>query len=282
MRDRRLLSALAAAALLASLGPRLAAQNAGGEYRIGPKDLIEVRVLELPELNVERRVSDQGVLSLPLLGEFPVQGLTALEAHDRLEALLTAKYVNRANVSVIVKDYANKPVSILGAVQRPGSLTISGRWDLLQAISAAGGLASGAGRKVYVLRRAENGLTDRLEIDADQLFRKSSTIWNIPIYPSDVVNVPPRSIVKVFCLGEVRTPGALEFDSDDRISLLSAIAKAGGLTDRAARGGIRIKRRGPDGKDQELLADYKRIVSGKDPDVDLRADDVVIVKESFF
>jgi polysaccharide biosynthesis/export protein len=258
------------------------AVDTSGEYRMGPKDLVEIKVLEVPDLNVERRVNDAGAISLPLLGELSVQGLTAAEVADRLEAVLTAKYVNRANVSVVIKEFANKPVSIVGAVMRPGSLTIAGRWDLLQAISAAGGLAAGAGRKIYVLRRAENGLTERLEIDADDLFVRSSPKWNIPIFPSDVVNVPSRTTVRIFCLGEVKSPGALEFDSDDRISLLSVIAKGGGLTDRAARGSIRIKRRGPDGRDVEMRANYSRIVSGKDPDPALKGDDVVIVKESFF
>lgn len=268
--------------LLAGAGVALGQAGSGGEYRLGPKDLVEVKVLEVPDLNVERRVNGDGEISLPLLGQISVQGLTAVEVAGRLEAILTAKYVNRANASVVIKEFANKPVSIIGAVTRPGSLNIAGRWDLLQAISAAGGLAFGSGRKIYVLRRAENGLTERLEIDTDDLFVRSSPKWNIPIFPSDIINVPSRTTVRIFCLGEVKSPGALEFDSDDRISLLSVIAKGGGLTDRAARGSIRIKRKGPDGRDVEIKADYKRIVSGKDPDPALKGDDVVIVKESFF
>lgn len=252
------------------------------DYRLGPKDLIEIKVLELPDLNVERRVSDSGNVDLPLLGAFPVQGLTAEEVKQRLETVLREKYVNRANVSIVIREYANKPVSILGAVQKPGSLNISGKWDLLQAISAAGGLAPGAGKKIYVLRRAENGLSDRLEVSSDDLFRRSSTVWNFPIYPSDIVNIPPKTVVSVSCLGEVRAPGVLELDADDRVTLLVVIAKAGGLTDRAAKGGIRVKRRSADGRDQEMKFDYSRIVSGKDEDPRLQANDVVIVKESFF
>ena len=253
-----------------------------GEYRIGPKDLVEIKVFEFPDLNLERRVNENGDVALPLLGDFKVGGSTAGEAAARLEAMLTAKYVNRANVSVIVKEFSNKPVSVLGAVMRPGALNISGRWDLLQAISAAGGVTDRAGRKLYILRRAENGLSDQLEIDTAELFQRSSPWWNVPIWPSDVVNIPTRVIVKIFCLGEVKQPGALEFDGDDRLSLLTVIARAGGLTDRAARSNIRVKRRGPDGKDQEFNADYRRIVSGKDGDPELKPDDVVIVKESFF
>ena len=257
------------------------AQSAGGDYAIGPKDLLEIRVLELPELNVERRVSDSGTLDIPLLGELAVSGMTAAEVRGRIEQLVTQKYVNRANVSVVVKEFTNKPVSVLGAVLRPGSLPISGQWTLMRAITAAGGLTEKAGSKIYVLRRSENGLSDTLEINTQDLFESATPLWNIPIQPADVINVVPRSTITVFCLGEVNTPGALQFDSEERLTLLSVIAKAGGFTDRASKS-IRIKRRGPDGKDTEQTANFGRILSGKDPDVPIEPNDVVVVKESFF
>src|SRR3984893_13428024 len=257
------------------------AQEPPGDYRIGSKDLLEIRVLEISELNVERRVADSGAIDLPLLGQVNIAGKTAVKAQQQLEALLRAKYVNRANVSIIVKEFANKPVSIVGAVVRPGSLNISGRWYLLQAISAAGGLDASAGKKIFVLRRADNGLSDVLEIQRDDLFQGASPMWNVPIFAGDVVNIPARSMVKVYCLGEVRQPGALEFDSDDRITLLSVIAKAGGLTDRASKT-VLIKRKGSDGKDIETRINYKAVIAGKEPDPALKANDVVVVSESFF
>ena len=274
----RSLFCVAAASLLVS---HALSQDAPGEYSIGPKDLLEIRVLELPDLNVERRVSDGGSIDLPLLGELSVSGITATDLRARLQTMLTAKYVNRANVSVTIKEFASKPVSVVGAVEKPGSLSVSGRWSLLQAISAAGGLTEAAGRRIYVLRSAQNGLSDTLEVNTDDLFRSSSTQWNIPLVPGDTVNVPARRIVKLFCLGEVKQAGALDFDSEDRITVLTVIAKAGGLTDRASRK-LRIKRMGVDGKDTEMLVDFKRIVSGKDPDPRLQPGDVLIVKESFF
>ena len=106
-------------------------------------------------------------------------------------------------------------------------------------------------------------------------------MWNVPIYPSDVVNIPGKSVVRIFCIGEVKTPGAVEFSADDRITLLSVLAKAGGLTDRASKT-IRIKRRDVSGRDVETVVDYKRVLSGKDVDPTLRADDIVVIKESFF
>ena len=271
--------AIALLAVLA-LASGARAQDVSGEYRLGPRDLLELRVLEVPDLNVERRVSDRGTIALPLLGDFPVEGLTATEVRGKLETLLKEKYVNRADVSIVIKDFANKPVSILGAVARPGALNISGRWSLLQAISSAGGVTAAAGRKIYVLRRSDNGLSDTLEVSTDDLFRNASQMWNIPIYPSDVVNVPSMSTVRIFCIGEVKTPGAVEFSADDRITLLSVLAKAGGLTDRASKT-IRIKRRDASGRDVETVVDYKRVLAGKDVDPTLKADDVVVIKQSF-
>lgn len=271
-------------AVLCAVAPVYAQQSDDGstDYRIGPRDLLEIKVLEIPELNVERRVLENGTVELPLVGALQISGLTPLEASSRLSNVLTSKFVNRANVTVVVKEYANKPLSIVGAVARPGALNVSGRYTLLEALSAAGGLTSQAGKKIYVMRTASNGLTDILEVRTDDLFRSSaSSQWNIPIYPSDVVNVPARTTVKVFCLGEVKAPGALEFDSDDRLTLLTVIAKAGGLTDRASRK-IRITRRGAGGEDVETVVDYKSVVNGETPDPQLNADDVVIVKQSFF
>jgi polysaccharide biosynthesis/export protein len=251
-----------------------------GEYRLGSRDLLEVKVLEIPDLNVERRVNDAGAIDLPLIGQFSVAGRTATEVRAQLEELLRARYVNRANVSIIVKEHANKPISVLGAVSRPGALNISGRYTLLEVIAAAGGLDQSAGKKIFVIRHADNGLTDTLEIRREDLLQSSSTLWNIPIFPSDVVNVPAKSTVTVFCLGEVKTPGALQFDNDDRLTLLSVIAKAGGLTDRASKT-VLIKRKGPDGKDIETRVNYRAVISGKDADPILRGDDIVIVQESF-
>jgi polysaccharide biosynthesis/export protein len=251
-----------------------------GEYRLGSRDLLEIKVLEIPDLNVERRVNDSGAIDLPLIGQFSVTGKTATEVRAQLEELLRARYVNRANVSVIVKEHANKPISVLGAVSRPGSLNISGRYTLLEVIAAAGGLDQTAGKRIFVIRHADNGLTDTLEIRREDLLQSSSTLWNVPIFPSDVVNVPAKSTVTVFCLGEVNTPGALQFDNDDRLTLLSVIAKAGGLTDRASKN-VLIKRKGPDGKDAETRVNYRAIISGKEADPILKADDIVIVQESF-
>lgn len=259
-----------------------AAQVASTNYVIGPKDLLEIKVQEIPELNVERRVQDDGTIDLPLLGMVPVSGDSALAFRDRLAAMLTAKYVNQAYVTVNVKEYANRPILILGGVARPGSLNLAGRWTLQQAILNAGGLAPGAGRKISILRTAENGLTDRIEIDSDELFVNLNPVWNVPIYPGDVVNVGTRREIVIYFVGEFKTTGAVKAMSDERVTLLRMIARGGGFTDRASKGSLKIKRTAPDGKMTEIEANYSRILAGKDPDVELMHDDVVVAKESLF
>lgn len=251
------------------------------EYRIGPRDLLEIKVFEVAELNIDRRVSDEGTINLPLIGDVPVTGLTEAELADRLKALLESRYVQRASVSVFIKEFRSRPITVLGAVRQPGELKFSGRWTLLEAISAAGGLADNRGDVIYVLRRASNGLSDQIAVRVEDLIINADPDANIPIFSNDVINIPARVDVTIFCLGAVRSPGALNFLSTQRITLLSAIARAGGLTDRASKK-LTIKRRDRSGVDVELVADFKRILAGKAPDIELLDGDVVVVKESFF
>lgn len=250
-------------------------------YRIGPRDRVAVKVFEVPELNVDRRVSEEGTISLPLLGEFAVGGSTAVEAAARLERLLEERYVQRASVSMEVLEYRSSPITVIGAVQRPGPLEVAGRVSLLEALTAAGGLSGAQGRIIHVLRRAPSGLSDQLAIDVDELLVKGEPRVNIPLSPGDLINVPATVEVTVFCLGEVQSPGAVTFRSTERITLLAAIARAGGLSDRAAKR-ILVKRRTDSGVEQEIEADYRAILAGKVADLELRDGDVLYVRESFF
>jgi polysaccharide export outer membrane protein len=278
LRPNAALFGLALALLV--LAPVLVGAAGAAGYRIGPKDLLEIKVFEVPELNIERRVSEEGTINLPLIGDVPVQGLTDVELADRLKAILESKYVQRASVAVQVREFRSKPISVVGAVRQPGNLAFSGRWTLLEVLSAAGGLSEAHADKIYVLRRSDNGLSDQIAIDVDDLTVRADPDANIPIVANDLINVPGKVDVTVFCLGEVAHPGAVVFQSTERITMLTAIARAGGLTDRASKK-IQVQRRDRSGRDVQLEVDYKRIVAGKDRDFPLQSGDVVIVKESF-
>ncbi len=269
--------------LATAAGPGLlAAQIAtsDGAYRVGPKDLIEVRVFEEDSFNVSGRVSEQGTIRLPLLGEIEVEGLTDTEIAAILKVALE-KYLQRATVTVEVREFRSKPISVIGAVNRPGTLELSARWTLFEALTEAGGLTDQRGEVVYVLRHASNGLFDQLEIRIEDLLVRGDQHVNIPIFANDVIHVPPAREVSVFFMGEVERPGAVTFKSTDRISLVTAIARAGGLTERAAHR-IVVKRTDDSGMLRELVAHFKRIMAGEEPDLLLQPGDVVVVKESFF
>lgn len=251
----------------------------GATYRLGPKDLIEIKVFEVPELNVQSRVGETGSVNLPLIGEVPAQGLTEAEFAQRLKQLLESKYVNRASVSVEVREFRSRPIVVIGAVKSPGNLAFPGRWTLIEALAAAGGIEESHGDYVYVMRRAENGLSDQISIRIDDLFVNGDPKANIPIFANDLINVPTTVEVTVFALGEVISPGAIRFKSTERITVLSVIARAGGLSDRASKK-LSIKRRKGESLQEEIEVDYKKILAGKEPDVALSDGDVLVVKES--
>lgn len=249
-------------------------------YQVGPRDLLEIQVLEVPELHqVSRRVSEAGTLRLPLLGEIEVEGRTVPELTARLEELLEADYVRRATVNVEVSEIRFRPISVIGAVRKPGDLGSPGGWTLLEALTAAGGLSENHGDEIHVLRRATNGLSDQVTISVEALIERADPRVNVPIFANDLINVERRTSVTVYCLGEFANQGALAFDSTERITLLAAVARAGGLTDRASSK-IVIRRPGDGGG--EITVSYKRILAGKEPDPELYDGDKLIVKESFF
>ena len=278
----RVLRWLAVVALVATVRPWSAAAPAGdGGYRIGPRDLVSIQVFEVPELNVERRVSDGGSLELPLIGAVEAAGLTERELADRLRELLESRFVQHASVTVQIKEFRSKPISIIGAVRTPGPLSLSGNFTLMEALAAAGGLTENHGDVVHVVRQHADGTAEEVSIDLEALLQRGDVEANIPIHSGDLINVPATSEVTVSCLGEVVRGGVLVFKSTERITLLAAIARAGGLTDRASKKMV-IRRRTADGEEFSLPVHYKRIVAGKDPDIELRQDDIILVRQSFF
>lgn len=273
---------LPAALLLLLTAGATAAQTTSDAavYRLGPKDLVEVHVVEEPTLNLERRVTDRGSLILPLVNELQVSGLTAAEVSALLRERLEESYLQRATVSVRVIEFRSRPISVIGAVRRPGNLELSGRWNLLDALTDAGGLADTHGDVVHILRRAENGLHDQLTISLDDLLIRADPAVNIPIFSNDVISVPIAAPVTVYLMGEVGTTGAMTFRSNQRPTLLTAIAQAGGLTKRASTK-ILVKRQREDGSRYEIVVRYKRLLAGEREDLPLLDGDLILVKESF-
>jgi polysaccharide export outer membrane protein len=251
------------------------------DYRLGPGDLVALEVLEERSLAVERRVAADGTILLPLVGSVAVGGLTTVEAAERIAASLEATYLQRATVTVEVREFKSQEITVLGAVSEPGSLYMSSRWNLFQAVTAAGGLTADSGNSIFILRQADNGLTDQLEVPVDDLLVRGDPVANVPLMAHDVINVPAARTVTVYFLGEVATPGAVALSTRSPVTLLTAIARAGGLTERAADR-ITLKRKQSDGTTLELEVSYDRLLAGVEADLELMEGDLIVVKESFF
>ena len=251
------------------------------EYIIGPRDLLEIKVFELPEFDHTVRVSEDGSITLPLIGNIQIGGLTKDKAEERLSELL-GKYVKKAQVSIFIKEYQSSLVAIIGAVEKPGMYELVGRQTLLQMISQAGGFKDTAANEIYVLREGQDGTTASISIDLEDLMINGNQNLNIPIQANDVINVPVDKLINVYVFGEVRQPGALQVKMSNKITLLQAIAQAGGLSENATKRGVTIKRRDKSGKEINLSVNLNDIIKGKKKDIPLQEGDVVIVKQSIF
>jgi polysaccharide export outer membrane protein len=248
-------------------------------YFIGPGDLLTISVFEVPELNITVRVSEDGTITLPLLGNIKVEGLTRFELERKLAGLLEKNYLKNAQVTIFIKEYQSKKVSIIGAVKNPGNYELIGKQTLLQVLSLAGGLTEKAADRIIVIRQYADGKSKSLKIDLEELMIKGNPKLNIPISSGDIINVPVERFTDIYVFGQVTKPGHIKMKKNSQMTLLRAIAQAGGFTDRARKSAVIIKRI-VNNKEVKIKVNTKKILRGKKPDVILKSNDVVFVPES--
>ena len=252
------------------------------DYVIGKEDLLELGVFEQPDLTRTVRVSGDGTISLPLLGVVPLAGLSTKQAEEKLRDLLSDKYLTDPQVWVFVKEAKSRKVSVVGAVEKPGSIEMLGDRTLLEAISEAGGLTHQAGRDLYVLRPDASGAAQRIDIDLDDLMINGNPVLNIALSPGDVINIPIDRVLHVYVDGAVRKPGEVEYKSSRPLNLLQAIAAAGGLSERASQKGIVVIRTKTGGSQDMIKVDLKAVRKGKQENFELENGDSIYVPETFF
>jgi polysaccharide export outer membrane protein len=253
------------------------------EYRVGPKDLLEVTAMGVAEINkFVVRVSEDGLIRLPLVGEVEVNNLTQSDVEKKLIKILGEKYLINPQVTVFILEYKSKRVSVLGAVEKPGPYELLGRQTIMSIISQAGGMTRDAGNDIIVIRQLPDGSSTSIRISIDELFVKGEAKLNIPLEPNDIVNIPVDKVVTIYVFGQVKNPGALQVKRSNLPTLTQAIAQAGGFSDRAAKGSITIRRKKPSGEETEIKVNAKDILKGKVKDVPLMENDTVYVPESLF
>lgn len=275
---RSLLRTLLAACLAAATAvhaqtaaPAAPAVAAAAEYRIGPGDVIRITVFQSPDLTMETRVTDAGVVNYPLLGNVRLGGLTVSAAEKLIaDGLRNGNFLKQPQVSMVVLQVRGNQASVLGLVNRPGRYPIEVTdMRLSDLIATAGGIAVG-GADVVVVVGTRDGKAFRSEVDLPTLFGPGGRDKDLFIVNGDTVWVDRQPLVYIY--GEVQRPGAMRLERE--MTLLQVLATGGGLTPRGTERGIKVHRREADGS--------TKVVEGVTMSEKLREGDVVFVRESLF
>jgi polysaccharide export outer membrane protein len=267
-------------------------QNQLSAYVLGPLDVITIQALDVDEIsNKPIWIDTSGFINLSLVGRLKAADLTLQELEMELNSRLKA-FVKEPHCVVTISEFRSQPVSVLGMVTTPGVHQVQGRKALLEVLSVAGGIRPEAGTVAKVTRRLEYGqiplpgaTTDAsgqfsvAEVHLKALMEGRSPEENIQVRPHDVILVPKADILYV--IGEVRKAGGFVIRERRRTTVIEVIAMAEGMLPEANRKKAELLRLVP-GKDDRSKIELKldKILSGKEADVALQAEDILIISPS--
>jgi polysaccharide export outer membrane protein len=242
------------------------------EYLLGPEDTVEISVFRQDDLKMQTTVSPLGKISYYLMDDIQAAGLTQFQLRDKIKEEL-AKFIKDPGVVVQITEYRSHKVFVLGQVTNPGVFHMRNDYTLVEAISAAGGVASDAYLGgAYAVRDREI-----LLVNFYKLIEEGNMGENIPLMPNDVIYIPDNKEQRVFVLGEVNKQSAIP--TRDGLTLLAAIAEAGGFTHDANKGAILVMR-GNLSEPQIMRIDAKRM--DLSANVPLERGDIIYVASSGF
>lgn len=246
----------------------IADKSLAADYILGPGDVIRISVYDNDDLLTITRISDDGYIIMPLLGQINVQGLNVSQASKRIAQLLADGYIINPQVNIFVQEFRSKKAIILGQVNHPGLIEMSGPTSFLELISQAGGLSAEFGETATVKRR-KGGTDEVILIDLKSLIEGGDLSQNIYVQDGDTIYVSKAGMCYV--TGEVKSPDA--YKCSDNITVLKIIALAGGFTGKAARSNIKVIR---------MINGKEKIYEKVETDMPVKPDDVIVVPESFF
>jgi polysaccharide export outer membrane protein len=148
-------------------GPITSASNLNDDdsYRVGPGDVLEVRVFGRPELGREQRIGNRGTIRLPFLEELQVACKTESEL-AQLIAEKYKKYLRDPQIDVFVKEYNSQPVAVIGSVAKPGRFQLQRRVRLLELLTFSGGPIMSAGGVIHIIRGSAPDFCEMYETGA--------------------------------------------------------------------------------------------------------------------
>ncbi|WP_037484290.1 polysaccharide export protein EpsE [Sphaerotilus natans] len=256
--------------LLAPVLAHAQLSEAQRDYVLGAGDVVRVSVYQNQDLTLETRITESGAISYPLLGQVRLGGLSVPQAEKLIaDGLKNGNFVRQPQVSILVTQVRGNQASVLGMVNRPGRYPIEQTgMRLSELLATAGGIAQGGSDQV-VLSGMRDSKPLRVVIDVPLLFAQSGGVNDPVIANGDTVYVERMPMVYIY--GEVQRPGAMRLERD--MTVLQGLASGGGLTQRGTEKGLRLHRRGADGKVQILQPGMN------DP---LQNGDVIYLRESLF
>lgn len=268
--------------------PGPAAQNAGtgGEnppaaaekpsYVLRPGDEVEIRVYNVPQLNQTVRVRPDGRVSLLLLDDLDVAGVTPEELGRRLSALYAKHEFRDPKVTAIVRSFSGHSVFVGGQVLQPGQVPMSGDLTAVTAVFRAGGFRDEASLKnVVLLRDGGDGTPVTIPLNLEEVLQKSKP--DTRLRAGDVIYVP-KSTISVYVGGEVVEPGLVPLDGT--LTALAAVVKAKGFRPTAKAGSVILLRNSGQGGPQITKINLEDVVEKGKPDLPLQPFDVVYVPKS--
>lgn len=247
------------------------------DLRLSSGILLGVIVYDEPELTTNVRVDEKGDISLPLIGSIHVGGETVAAARASIqEKYRTGQILKDPQVTLNVLQYVSTQVTVLGAVQAPGRITMLEPHSLLDVIGMAGGETNFAGDTIQVETPASQGHAVR----SYHYIRgeDEDALRNAQINPGDTVRVKRAGIVYV--LGAVYRPGGYLMQENGSLNVAQAVSLAQGTLLQAKIGAMRVVRREPDGTLKEIPVSYRKIMNGKEEPLELQPQDIVYVPVS--
>jgi polysaccharide export outer membrane protein len=266
---------MAASLIFCSLTTLCIAQNES--LLIGPGDLIQVDVIDTPELEQQVRVTDSGTITLAYLGTVRIAGETPSGASEHIQNMLIAKEVMRhPQVNIRVQEYATQDVSIMGQVKTPGTYSITTPQTILKVLSMAGGLTDVADRQV-VVKRHNSSEESSYYVSNDA---KQALSDMVMVNPGDIVLVAKAPII--YIMGDVNRPGGYAISTNDsHLTVLQAIALAGSGNKTAVKSHVRLIRTTAQGQTETTPIHLDAIEKGKLADIPLQPNDVIFVPFSW-
>jgi polysaccharide biosynthesis/export protein len=238
--------------------------------QLGPGDAVAIHVYGQPDMDATEYVADDGSIRVPLAGKVSVNGLSPAEAGDRVElALKDGKYLVDPHVTITVTQSRSQRVSVLGEVRAPGRYVIESNTTIFDVLAQAGGGTQDCAETIYVLRPGDDGRIVQYPVDLKGLTGGASGSSVPTLRGGDSVYVPRAE--QFYIYGEVQRPDMYKLEPG--MTIMQAIARAGGMGAKGSKRRIEVSRRADDGVKIVTHAELTELV---------RADDVIRVKESIF